>query len=335
MLWLAVVATALCAALLQPLNIRVMTRLAAIDQPNARSSHAVPTPRGGGVTVVIAALLGLSVYGVPAPLLLAIGLFALIGLVEDVRGTPVRIRLGLQVLAAAAVALAIVQPAGASALLVLVAVVIWLTGFTNVFNFMDGVNGISAVHVGLAGLGYSTLGLITDVPWLTGAGLVLAVAGAGFLPWNAWRARVFLGDVGSYGLGAALGVLAVYAVTADAPWETALAPLAVYLADTTWTLARRLRAGESLLSAHRSHVYQRLAGQGWSHQRVSAACGVLTIAVMALTAASHTGATTLRILTDLAALGLLAAYLAAPTVLPRHRPVPAPARRSAPTRPDR
>jgi UDP-N-acetylmuramyl pentapeptide phosphotransferase/UDP-N-acetylglucosamine-1-phosphate transferase len=154
---------------------------------------------------------------------------------------------------------------------------------------------------------------------------VAVAAGAlAFLPWNAVRARVFLGDAGSYGLGVALALLAAQAVVRHVPLEAALAPLALYLADTGWTLQRRVRAGERIFEAHRTHIYQRLCDVGWSHQRVTLATGAVTAGVCLLGAASLTGHPALRAGADLAAAALLAAYLHSPAWLGRASAAPAP-----------
>jgi UDP-GlcNAc:undecaprenyl-phosphate GlcNAc-1-phosphate transferase len=129
---------------------------------------------------------------------------------------------------------------------------------------------------------------------------------------------VFLGDAGSYGLGAALAVLAAYSVTRGIPPEAALAPLGLYLADTAWTLQRRIRAGERIFEAHRTHTYQQLCDVGWSHQRVTLATAAVTAALCLLGAASLTGHSGLRA-ADLAAAGLLTAYLRSPVLLGRAR----------------
>ena len=126
------------------------------------------------------------------------------------------------------------------------------------------------------------------------AGAAVAAGALAFLPWNAVRARVFLGDAGSYGLGLALALLAAQAVVRHVPLEAALAPLALYLADTGWTLQRRVRAGERIFEAHRTHTYQRLCDVGWSHQRVTLATTAVTVAVCLLGAASLTGHPALR-----------------------------------------
>jgi len=131
------------------------------------------------------------------------------------------------------------------------------------------------------------------------------------------RARVFLGDVGSYALGAALALLAAWAVIRGIPPEAALGPLALYLADTAWTLQRRIRAGENWLEAHRTHTYQRLCDVGWSHQRVTLGTGAATAVLSLLGAVSLTPHLGLRVAADLTAVGLLAAYLRSPALLAR------------------
>ena len=128
-----------------------------------------------------------------------------------------------------------------------VVLAVWVIGFVNAFNFMDGVNGISAAHAVLGGAAYACLGAWRHDAFLVAVGAAVAVGALAFLPWNAVRARVFLGDVGSYGLGPALAVLAACAVIGGIPVEAVAGPVALYLADTAWTLQRRIRSGESWL----------------------------------------------------------------------------------------
>jgi UDP-N-acetylmuramyl pentapeptide phosphotransferase/UDP-N-acetylglucosamine-1-phosphate transferase len=211
-------------------------------------------------------------------------------------------------------------PAVMAAAVVVVAV--WLIGFVNAFNFMDGVNGISAAHALIGGAAYACLGWWRPDAFLAVAGAAVAAGGLAFLPWNAVRARVFLGDTGSYGLGVALAVLAAYAVFRGIPLEASLAPLGLYLADTGWTLQRRIRAGEQVFEGHRTHTYQQLCDVGWSHQRVTVATAGVTAALCLLGAASLTGHPALRAAADLAAAGLLATYLRSPALLGRARALP-------------
>jgi UDP-GlcNAc:undecaprenyl-phosphate/decaprenyl-phosphate GlcNAc-1-phosphate transferase len=307
----------------EPVAIPLLRR-AAVDTPNARSSHSVPTPRGGGapiaVGLVAAALL---IHGtIAVTFAVAVAAFAAIGFADDLAGLPAGRRLLMQGLASLAIAGVLtgrsgLPPAVMAAAAVVVAV--WLVGFVNAFNFMDGVNGISAAHALIGGAVYAFLGWWRPDAFLAAAGAAVAAGALAFLPWNAVRARVFLGDAGSYGLGVALAVLAAYSVIRGIPPEAALAPLALYLADTGWTLQRRIRAGEPFLEAHRTHTYQRLCDAGWSHQRVTATTAAVTAALCLLGTASLTGHPALRAGADLAGLGLLAAYLRSPVIVGRTR----------------
>jgi UDP-GlcNAc:undecaprenyl-phosphate GlcNAc-1-phosphate transferase len=316
----------------EPLTIALLRRLAVIDVPGGRSSHAVPTPRGGGLPIAIgllvAAALASGAGGMtagPAPgapgageawaFGASVGFFGLVGMFDDLRGLPAPVRLALQAGGGAVVAALLVArldlpvPLLAAAALVLA---VWLIGFVNAFNFMDGVNGISGVHALIGGIAYACLAQWRQDAFLVTAGLAVAIGAIAFLPWNAFRARVFLGDVGSYSLGAALAVLAACAVLRGVPVEAAAGPVALYLADTAWTLQRRIRRGERWLQAHRTHVYQRWCDVGWSHQEVSLLTSACTVLLCLLGMASVVGSTPARVAADLAGAAVLVAYLSSP-----------------------
>ena len=304
----------------EPLTIPLLRRLAAIDTPGARSSHTTPTPRGGGLPIVVGLLVAVAlVRGAEAvPFVAAIGFFAALGFVDDLRGLTAIRRLVLQCVGSAVIAAVLITPlsmsAGMLAALTLVTTV-WVMGFVNAFNFMDGINGISGAHAVIAGVAYACFGQWRQDPFLVAMGLAVAVGALAFLPWNAIRARVFLGDVGSYALGAALAVLAVTAVIEGVPPEAALGPLALYVADTAWTLQRRVRAGERWTEAHRTHTYQRWCDVGWTHQEVTLITAAITILISLLGAVSLAGNLDLRLAADLAALAVLAVYLGSPALL--------------------
>ena len=302
-----------------PLVIAMLRRAAVLDVPGARSSHVVPTPRGGGLALVVGMLVALLVTPVATtPLVVAVAAFGAIGLMDDVRDLPVSSRFLAQLLAGALVtALLLVEVPGPWPVLLLGGVlsILWMCAFVNAFNFMDGINGISGAHALLAGASFAALGVWADAPALLVSGTVVGAAALAFLPWNAPRAKVFLGDVGSYALGAGLAVLAVVAVLHAVPVEAALAPLAVHLVDTGWTLVRRIRAGEPWRQAHRSHVYQRLCDVGWSHARVAGLTALLGAAVTLSAAVALTGQWALRALGDAVACLLLVGYLMSPTYL--------------------
>ncbi len=313
-----------------PPSVLLLRRLRTLDIPSDRSSHTEPVLRGGGLALIAGALLALAVSGPDHALVLAVAVmaFAAIGLAEDVRGIAPVPRLALQVGAgvlAAAVLVTTVDgipggPAVAAAL-----VVVWLVAAANAFNFMDGVNGISAVHLVVGGCAYMAAGAIEDVELLQAGGAALAAVGLAFIPWNAGRARVFLGDVGAYGLGAGLGALAAFAVVEGIPVEAAIAPLALYLADTGWTLATRVARGEDWLASHRTHVFQRLCDRQWSHQRVTLVTGSLSAVLAGLGLVSLGSSTAVRVLADAAIAVVLLGYLSLPRLI--RVPVPAGASR--------
>jgi len=314
-----------CAAIVtvaEPVLIPLLRR-AAVDVPNGRSSHSVPTPRGGGAPVAVGLVLAalLLMHGTVALAFAgAVAAFGAMGFVDDMASLPAGRRLLLQGLASFAVAAVLVTRLhlpGAVLIAGVIVIAVWIIGLVNAFNFMDGVNGISGAHALIGGAAYACLGWLRPDSFLAAAGAAVAAGGLAFLPWNALRARVFLGDAGSYGLGAALAILAAYSVTRHIPLEAALAPLGLYLADTAWTLQRRIRAGERVFEAHRTHTYQQLCDVGWSHQRVAAVTAGVTVMLCVLGAASLTGHPGLRVGADLVALCLLGAYLRSPVLFGR------------------
>jgi UDP-GlcNAc:undecaprenyl-phosphate GlcNAc-1-phosphate transferase len=278
-----------------PVVLALLRRLQLLDLPNSRSSHRRPTPRGGGIAVLLGMAGGLltgQFYGYQgaAWLLLPVAAYALLGLVDDRRGLPPWLRLAVQGLAAAVFVLALLwcfgSPAGLDPwwgrAVACAAAVVWIVAYTNAFNFMDGVNGISSLHAILAGVFFGWLGADRDLAWLELTGVVVAVSAVGFLPWNAPEAHVFLGDVGSYALGSVLALSAVWAFWEGIDWVLAAAPWGIYLADTGWALLKRVHGGRPWQQAHREHVYQRLVDAGMSHlssAAITAAASGLLVAV--------------------------------------------------------
>jgi UDP-N-acetylmuramyl pentapeptide phosphotransferase/UDP-N-acetylglucosamine-1-phosphate transferase len=278
----------------------LFTRLALatglLDRPNARSSHERPTPRGGGLAIVLVLLLAvaaLAAKGAGGPahgawLLLGLGVIAVISGIDDVATISPRVRLLAQVLAAVVATVAAgpvrvidlgwcgtydLGPAG------WVLAVLWIVGMTNAFNFMDGIDGIAGITAAVA------LGVMSGGFWLGGDGygglLAAAVASAavGFLVWNWQPARVFMGDVGSASLGYTIAVLPLLAGEEQRSWllPVTVAVMWPFLLDTTLTFLRRLRNGENVLEAHRSHFYQRLVIGGWSHATVALMYGCASL----------------------------------------------------------
>ncbi|GHD55044.1 glycosyl transferase [Thalassobaculum fulvum] len=285
----------------------VLTRRAILDRPNERSSHSVPVPRGGGLAVVAAIAAGwiwlLAVDGAGhgagdadpgadlwrrlVPLAAALALGA-ISFVDDLRSLGAGVRLGVQALAVAAGlwaldgrgALAAVAPAWIDLPLTALG---WLW-FVNLYNFMDGIDGITGTETVSIGVGLVGLALLGIAPASVAPVAALLVAAAlGFLVWNWHPARIFLGDVGSVPLGYLLGFLLVgLAGTGIVGLAAALLLPLVYVVDATLTLGRRVARGENPAQAHREHVYQRAVIGGASHSAVCLRIAVANAALVAL-----------------------------------------------------
>ncbi|MGH3326843.1 MAG: MraY family glycosyltransferase [Streptomycetales bacterium] len=311
----------------QPLLIRLLRRHAVLDAPNHRSSHRTATPRGGGIAVVagVAAGLGAATWlGVTVPGACWFGLvgFAVIGLLEDLRGMSVTARLAAQLALGLLIVLLVVDdPGGRVALGVagMVVAAVLLVAYTNAYNFMDGLNGISALNTIVVCVAYGVIATSLGAGGIVVVAAATAAAAAGFLPWNAPRARVFLGDVGSYALGATLGLLGVACFLAGAPLELCAAPLSVYVADTAWTLVRRVARRQRWYEAHREHAYQRLTDAGLGHLESAAVTVVAAVLVTLLAQRAVALPPLWRLAVDGGAVALLAVYLALPTVM-RSRP---------------
>ncbi|MFP4226684.1 MAG: MraY family glycosyltransferase [Desulfobacterales bacterium] len=267
-----------------------------LDIPNERSSHAVPTPRGGGLAVVLTFLLGLVVLTMTGfvPVFVFLGLFgagglvAAIGWADDRKDIPARFRLAGHF---AAAAWALVWLGGLPPLPVFGAEVnlgvaghvlaaVYLVWLLNLYNFMDGINGIAGIEAITVCVGGAVLYLVCpgcdDRAWMTA--LLLAAATAGFLVWNFPRARIFMGDAGSGFLGMVLGVLSVYAgwIQAELFWGWVIL-LGAFIVDATVTLVRRGLRGEKVYEAHRSHAYQHAARRYGSHTPVSIVYGAINL----------------------------------------------------------
>ena len=286
--------------LLKPL-IGWLQRRAIMDVPNERSSHVEITPRGGGIATTAGILLGLAIWLTLRPdaammlPVLGTAVLALVSWLDDRSGgLPVGIRLGAQavcvglVLAMLPGEVTIMQglvPVWLERILLLFA---WLW-FTNLFNFMDGINGISGVEMIAVGLGAAAVALLQHDETVTAAGLIVAAAAVGFLPWN-WgaRAKVFLGDVGSVPAGYLLGGLLLMLALSDA-WAAALILPMFYWVDATYTLLRRLLRGEKVWQAHRSHFYQQGARKLGSHAAVAGRIAVLNFLLVVLAVVSLHG----------------------------------------------
>lgn len=293
-LWLLLPAIAGASLLLTWALRRYALARSVMDVPNARSSHSVPTPRGGGVAIVLsflAALLLLSLVGLlPWPttwaLLGAGGCVAVLGFLDDHGDIAARWRL-LGHFAAAAWALfwlGGVPPLlffGSSVdlgWLGLGLAAVYLVWLLNLYNFMDGIDGIASVEAICVCLGGALLYGALGEPHLMVLSLFLAAAVAGFLFWNFPPARIFMGDAGSGFLGVTLGILSLQAawVAPQLLWSW-LILLGVFIVDTTFTLLRRLLRGDRVVEAHRSHAYQYASRHFGRHLPVTLAVGAINL----------------------------------------------------------
>lgn len=258
-------------ALLSALLVRFMIAAGTIDHPGERSSHSVPTPKGGGVGIVAAAALGLAVHGhgimAGAALALAAASYA-----DDIVDFPFFVKLAAQIAAALAVCWALpasrIDLPGLPAFWLPAPVLLcaaWAVFVTNAVNFMDGLNGLASGCIAIA---CGALALAGGTAYAA-VSLPLAAGIAGFLPFNFPRARIFMGDVGSQACGLLTAGFAVLAA-GDARLSL-IVPLGVLplLLDVIATLARRARQGARLTQAHRGHFYQVANRAGMAAPRVT------------------------------------------------------------------
>lgn len=323
---LLLVAFAVTLVALPPIVV-ALNRWQLLDAPNARSAHLHPTPRGGGLAIALGcavAVLVASLGSGPTPigLLIAAGGFGLIGLADDLRGVDAIPRLAAQVVVALAALpwlLAGLDRTGLWLAAFGVAAVVGLVAYVNAFNFMDGINGISAAQTIVAGVAWMAVAELTDTPVLALGGGIAAASAAAFLPFNFPSAKVFLGDIGSYFIGAWLASCVVLGVVAGIPPEAVVAPLAIYFADTGVTLVRRVLGGATWHEAHCDHAYQALHHGGWSHARTTALVTLAMGLCAALGFVAIDASPGLRLVAVAGILTVVTGYLLTPTLVDRRR----------------
>jgi len=257
----------------------------ALDRPNERSLHERPVPRTGGIAVLLGAAVAL-VFGAADLWLIAVLAAALAGLslLDDLAHLPTALRLTAHLAAAGVVVWYLLSPMHIAMLFVLTLAVVWTT---NLYNFMDGSDGLAG---GMALIGFGAYSIAArlagDAP-LAVLSLALCAAAAAFLLYNFHPARIFMGDVGSIPLGFLAGALGL------AGWRDDVWPLwfpmlvfAPFMCDATLTLLKRLLRRERLWRAHREHYYQRLVRMGYGHRGAAyieyaamLACALVALAV--------------------------------------------------------
>lgn len=279
----AVVTLGVVSAVVSAILVEVMRRVSVayglVDVPGSRSLHHAVTPRGGGVGIVVVAVTGLVIgmaQGVEdrsalSAYLTAGLIVAIVSLVDDFRTLTAELRLLAQAIGAAILVagagwheIVRLPYVGQWALPMggLMLTIVWLVGFTNAFNFMDGADGLAASVAVLAGFGWVAIGYSTGASSFAYAGSLLAGASMGFLYHNWFPARIFMGDVGSAFLGFTLAAIPL--LDRSNP-QFAIAAVTMYwpfVFDTAFTLIRRAARGERLFAAHRTHLYQRLVLSG-------------------------------------------------------------------------
>lgn len=267
---------------------RVAIRKSILDIPNERSSHSHPTPRGGGIAIVITFLLALLTLHLLDQIdthlfwVLTLGgtSIALLGYRDDVTSVNTRTRILLHFLIAGVTLFALGGYHGVHGIgsaLALIGIV-WCINF---YNFMDGIDGLASSEGMIVALGaalaLSYLGAVS-LAWVC---WLLANTIAGFMVWNWPPAKIFMGDVGSSFLGYVFAVLGLFSVNhAILPLAFWWLILAIFIWDATFTVVYRGMKGKKWYSAHREHAYQRMTMQGLSHQRVTLLITAMNIAIL-------------------------------------------------------
>ena len=247
---------------------RYAYRFGLLDIPNDRSSHNLPTPRGGGLGILAAFVISSLLINLPLVIWLPAAILALVSFFDDKLDLTPKTRLIFQFAAAlVVVGFALIQNSEFNIqnlpLLVLVlALSIYVVGTANFYNFMDGINGIAGIT---GAVGFALLGLFaqfyTSSPTAGLSAFCISVACIGFLPFNVPRARVFMGDVGSILLGFVFASYVVILSRGLTDFLVLAGFLSTFYADALTTLYVRKTGGERLSQAHRRHLYQLFANQ--------------------------------------------------------------------------
>jgi Fuc2NAc and GlcNAc transferase len=273
-----------------------------LDVPNERSSHTAPVPRGGGLGIVVMTLVGsIAAYtlwsadlGAVSPALLITGaaafMIAAIGWIDDKVSLPAKLRLLLQLGIGAGcvlligaidrIALPVMGVVVLPGLIALVVNILWVVGFTNIYNFLDGIDGIAGTQALVGGAAWCALLLTFNQPNLALVGMLIATSSIGFLLLNRPPARIFMGDVGSTFLGfsfAMLPLVAYQQLENSRLLGAGVLFVAPFALDGVFTIVSRLLRRENVLQAHHSHVYQRLIRLGYSHGQITLLYGLFAL----------------------------------------------------------
>jgi Fuc2NAc and GlcNAc transferase len=272
------------------------------DIPNERSSHSVPTPRGGGLVIFLVCLTVFSAYCLIFEIeyfwVYALGalIVGLVSWLDDLYAVSVLWRFAAHSLAAILIIFnfgfwesAYIPFAGEIYFGKFGAglTFFWIVWLINAYNFMDGIDGIAGVQAISGGIGWLFAGIILGAGGTAFYGIIIAVAALAFLFHNWQPAKIFMGDVGSAFLGYTFAVIPLLAVGEVPRTEIGLLPLlgilmvSAFVFDSFWTLCKRLARFEKIWQAHREHIYQKLVIAGLSHQKVA----ILYLSISFLTVA--------------------------------------------------
>ncbi|HMH18384.1 MAG TPA: glycosyltransferase family 4 protein [Burkholderiales bacterium] len=247
-----------------------------LDVPNQRSLHVRPVPRSGGIAMMAGIFTGFAVMQTPLVVVLSVAVLVALSHFDDLRGLSIPLRFGVQLAAAAGFAYGALLGLTLPLLVLIVLGILWMT---NLYNFMDGSDGLAG---GMTVFGFSFLGtgawMSGDEALLIECAIVAAVAAA-FLPFNFPPARLFMGDAGSIPIGFLAAVLSLSGWRdGDWPLWFPAAVFSPFIVDASLTLLKRAGAGERIWRAHNKHYYQRLVRMGWGHRRTALAEYALMLA---------------------------------------------------------
>jgi UDP-N-acetylmuramyl pentapeptide phosphotransferase/UDP-N-acetylglucosamine-1-phosphate transferase len=264
---LALLASWMVVALL----IRTGVASLALDYPNQRSLHVTPTPRLGGIGIAagVAAAWGYSAAAIDPLLLLALALLIGVSLLDDLKGVRVVSRFVIHLVSALLAVIATLRGDAWWAVAVAVLATAWMI---NLYNFMDGADGLAG---GMTVIGFGSYGIAAlaggDFSFAA-LNLSVAMAALGFLFFNFPPARVFMGDVGTIPLGCLAAVFDIAgSLRGNWPWWFGILVFSPFIVDASLTLGKRLLRGALVWQAHREHYYQRLVQSGWGHKKTACA----------------------------------------------------------------
>ena len=242
-----------------------------IDHPNERSNHQKMVPRGGGLGFFIAILcagiyLKMNIY-----LMVALAIVGTISFIDDIKNLNIIIRFAAQIIAASIFTYSLEVT-----LFLQIILILFLVGFMNCFNFMDGIDGISTIESIHITATIMIISYITGNEQLFKFAMIVCAANFGFLPYNFPPAKVFMGDIGSISLGLINGALVIYLFLESHYAASLIIPL-YYLMDSGITLLLRIKRGEKFWQAHSKHFYQQAVRNGKSHLEVITRIGIINI----------------------------------------------------------